>query len=133
MKKATRIADGWFLIVGIVFGLILGSFLGCKLPTSTEVGVPVISYFRATPSQITIGEFSTLSWDVRAIGLTPPDILTVVIHFEIGIPEGITVESAGTLEVYPRETTVYKLTASAGGNSVSKSVMVEIMGYGEEQ
>ena len=131
MKKATRIADGWFLIAGIILGFILGSFSGCKLPTSTETGPVVISYFRAAPSQITVGEFSILSWDVHVVGLAAQHTLTVVIHFEIGIPEGITVGRVGTLEVDPEKTTVYKLTASAGGYSASKSVTVEIMGYGK--
>ena len=119
----------WLWLMCLVLFL---SFLGCEaeLPTSPEAGFPVISYFRATPSQITIGEISILSWDVYVAGLTAPHALTVVIHFEIGIPEGMTVERVGTLEVHPEETTVYKLTANIDGNSVSKSVMVTIMGYG---
>lgn len=113
------IKKGWFLVL-------LLSFLGCEagLPTSPEVGVPVISYFRATPSTITVGEVSMLSWNVHVAGLAAHHTLTVVIYFEIGIPEGLPVERTGTLEVHPKATTVYKLTASAGGNSVSKSVEV---------
>jgi len=111
--------------------VLLLSFLGCEaeLPTSPDIPearFPIISYFRATPSQITIGEFSTLSWDVHVAGFVTHHTLTVVIHFEIGIPEGLPVERTGTLDVHPVETTVYKLTASAGGNSVSKSVTVSI-------
>ena len=105
--------------------VLLLSFLGCEagLPTSPE-GLPVISYFRATPEYISIGESSILSWDVHVAGLTAHHTLTVVIHFEIGIPEGNAVGRVGTLEVHPEATTVYKLTASVGGNSVSKSVIV---------
>ena len=105
--------------------VLLLSFLGCDLPTSPDVaGVPVMNYFRATPSQISVGESSILSWGVHVAGLTAHHTLTVVIYFEIGIPEGITVERVGTMEVSPKGTTTYTLTASVGSNSVSKPVTV---------
>jgi hypothetical protein len=115
--------------------VLLLSFLGCEaeLPTSPdipEVGFPIISYFRATSSQISAGEYSILSWNVHVSGLTSHHTLKVVIYFEIGISEGMSVGRVGTLDVHPEVTTVYTLTADVGGNSVSKSVTVEIMGYG---
>ena len=120
----------------LAFLILLLSFLGCEaeLPTSPDIpeaGFPIISYFRATPSQILTGECSILSWNVHVSGLASHHTLRVVIHFfEIGIPEGLPeglpVERRGTLVVHPEETTVYKLTASIGGNSVSKEIAVSV-------
>ncbi len=104
--------------------VLLLSFLGCKLPTSSEVGVPVISYFRAIPLQIPVGENSILSWDVHVAGFAAHHTLRVTIHSEISPPEDIEVARAGTIVVQPEMTTVYTLTADVGGNSVSKTVTV---------
>ncbi len=116
-KKGRKMSKKvWFLVL-------LLSFLGCKtkLPTSPdipEVGLPVIDYFYAAPPQISVGEGSTLFWRVHGsgrFGIKPP--LNIFIHWGYG--ESIKVGSAGTLEVYPKTTTIYKLTAYVGtGKSI---------------
>lgn len=115
--------------------VLLLSFLGCEaeLPTSPdipEVGFPIISYFRATSSQISAGECSILSWNVHVSGLASHHTLKVVIHCEGGISaydSGVMeVERAGTMEVCPKVTTIYTLTAYVVSNSVSEFVIVSI-------
>lgn len=99
------------------------SFMGCdsKLPTSPDFEVlPVINYFHATPSQISVGEHSTLSWSVHVAGFTMHHILKV----SISNSETIEVAGVGTMNVYPKITTVYKLIANIGGNSVSEFVTI---------
>ena len=134
MKKLNR----WFwnegidwLILAVLCLSILGMATGCKknLPTSPDLkGAPVISYFRAAPSQILLGESSVLSWKVRVSGLTLHHTLKVVLFCADKIHEfspGIkVVERTGTLEVEPKATTVYTLVASVGKNKVSKSITV---------
>ena len=111
--------------------ILILSFLGCEIesPTSPDIpeaGFPIISYFRATPSQILTGECSILSWNVHVSGLTSHHTLKVVIFtgtYDSGFME---VEREGTMEVCPKTTTMYTLTAYIGSNSVSESVIVSI-------
>jgi hypothetical protein len=65
-----------------------------------EVNLPVISSFEASPSAISAGEGSTLSWSVS-------DATSVTIDHEIG-----NVASTGTRQASPTETTIYTLTAT---------------------
>jgi hypothetical protein len=60
---------------------------------------PKISYFTAAPSTIKLGEKSTLSWEVHN---------TTKVEIDVGI--GL-VDSNGSIEVSPSETTHYTLTA----------------------
>jgi len=115
--------------------VLLLSFLGCEveLPTSPDIpegGFPIISYFCATPSQISAGEYSILSWNVHVSGLASHHTLKVIIHCEDGISaydSGVMeVERAGTMEVCPKVTTIYTLTAYVVSNSVSEFVIVTI-------
>jgi len=111
--------------------VLLLSFLGCEaeLPTSPDIpeaGFPIISSFRATPSQILTGECSILSWNVHVSGLTSHHTLKVVIFtgiYDSGVME---IERTGTMEVCPKTTTIYTLTAYVGSNSVSESITVSI-------
>jgi hypothetical protein len=65
-----------------------------------EVNLPVISSFEASPSAISTGEGSRLSWSVS-------DATSVTIDPEIG-----TVALTGTRQASPTETTIYTLTAT---------------------
>ncbi len=104
----------------------------CKseLPVSPDVhqvGLPVIDYFYANPSQILAGEGSTLFWKVSTLGPFHPP-LKIFIHWGYG--QSVRVLSVGTMEVYPRTTIIYKLTAYVGTgtsiNSVSERVTVSV-------
>jgi len=76
---------------------------------------PVISTFTATPSSITTGQSSTLSWSVTG---TPAP--TVSIDQNIGTVTGL------SKSVTPAQTTTYSLTASNSAGSVSKTVTVTV-------
>ncbi|MCQ1534901.1 hypothetical protein FTO70_04185 [Methanosarcina sp. KYL-1] len=62
-----------------------------------------MDYFNAGPEVVKSGELSTLNWGVSGV-------TDITIEPDVG-----TVESAGTFQVSPAETTTYKLTASDGG------------------
>jgi len=70
--------------------------------------------FSADPQTITLGESSTLSWNVI-------DADTISIDPGIG-----SVEPNGTSEVSPTETTTYTLTAEGPGGTTTKSVSVSV-------
>lgn len=115
MRKKT-----WLWLAYLVLFL---SFVGCdtKLPTSPDFeALPVINYFHATPPQISVGEPSILSWSVHVAGFAAQHTLRV----SISNSETIEVAGVGTMNVHPKVTTVYKLTASIGGNSVSEFVTI---------
>lgn len=112
----------WLWLMCLV---LLSSFVGCdaELPVSPDVHqaylyFPVIDYFYAAPTQILFGEGSTLFWKAHVsgpFGIRPP--LNVFIHWGYG--QSIRVESVGAMEVYPKTTTIYKLTAYVGtGKSI---------------
>lgn len=90
-------------------------FSHCKrqLPTTPELSLQ-IRYFTASPSQISAGEFSILSWSV--IGAEK-----VIIDQNIG-----EVAANGTREVSPVETTVYTLTAYGKTDTVSRTATVNV-------
>ena len=75
---------------------------------------PVIQYFNADPSTITVGESTTLSWEVSGVA-------TVTITPGIGI-----VEPAGTQVISPNETTTYTLTASNVNGSDTEQLTVTL-------
>jgi hypothetical protein len=79
-----------------------------------EVNLPVISSFEASPSAISTGEGSTLSWSVS-------DATRVTIEPGIG-----SVALTGTRAVYPTETTIYSLTATTEAESVDATVEVTV-------
>ena len=82
-------------------------------PTPT-VQPPVIASFAAEPSTIEKGQSSTLSWSIS--GAT-----------DMSIDNGIgPVQSRGTRQVFPANTTTYTLTAKGPGGSVSRSATVSV-------
>ncbi|MEO1859234.1 MAG: hypothetical protein ABGZ19_04995 [Verrucomicrobiales bacterium] len=84
---------------------------------SVLVGVSLIGYFIAEPSVINSGEDTTLSWLVREdASISIPPIAWLV-------PP----EPEGTVSVSPEITTKYILTASAGGQSESTEVLINVL------
>ena len=76
---------------------------------------PVIVAFSATPLEITVGDSTTLMWNVT--GAT-----SVSINPGIG-----DVDAAGTISVLPATTTVYTLTATNDAGSTSESLTVMVL------
>lgn len=81
---------------------------------TVKLNPPTINSFTATPSEIFLGNKSTLSWDVS-------NATSVSIDQEIG-----TVSNSSTQEVSPTTTTTYTLTATNDGGSVTKSCEVTV-------
>ena len=81
-------------------------------------GLPVISFFTASPGSITLGASSTLSWSVS--GAT-----TVSINQGVG-----GVSPSGTRVVSPAATTTYTLTATNAAGTVTQPVQVAVSGGG---
>ncbi|HYL75197.1 MAG TPA: peptidoglycan-associated lipoprotein Pal [Bryobacteraceae bacterium] len=82
-------------------------------PTPT-VQPPVIANFSAEPSTIEKGQSSTLSWSIN--GAT-----------DMSIDNGIgPVQSRGTRQVFPANTTTYTLTAKGPGGTVTRSATVSV-------
>lgn len=74
--------------------LVLAACAQVRLPSEN----PTVVSFQATPAAITVGESSTLSWEV-----TGADSVTI---------DGVTVDATGTMEVNPVSTTTYTLVAT---------------------
>jgi len=85
---------------------------------SPSVSLPVIAGFSATPSSITVGQGSTLSWSVSGA-------ITLAISSGVGAVTGLS--SKG---VTPTGTTTYVLTASNSAGSVEASVTVTVTAAG---
>lgn len=81
---------------------------------STSQQVPLITSFNASPSVITIGQSSTLMWNVT--GAT-----TVTMDPGIG-----TVATSGSLDVVPNSTTTYKLVASNNSGTATATDIVTV-------
>lgn len=75
---------------------------------------PIIDYFRANPLTIQNGDSSELSWKVRKAS-------NVEIDNEIG-----SVDSSGTLLVFPTETTTYTLTTVNGYGTKQSDVTITV-------
>jgi len=106
------------LCVWVLAFLSLVFLFSCKgSPTSPDIpqkNLPVINSFTASPAEISYLESSTLSWSVS-------NATTVEINQGIG-----TVESSGSKEVTPAETTVYKLTATNSDGQTTKECEVKV-------
>lgn len=75
---------------------------------------PTINLFFARPSSITLGNNSTIEWDVS--GAT-----------EVSIDQGIgSVVHAGSVEVSPMATATFTLTANNAAGSVTQSFTIEV-------
>ena len=93
----------FFVIAVLVF------ITGC---TGTPPAVPIINSFSASPTTITVGESSTLSWSVT-------DAASVTIDHGVG-----TLALSGTTAVNPTTTTTYILTATNATGSVTATTTV---------
>jgi hypothetical protein len=77
---------------------------------------PVINYFTASPSTVSPGETTTLSWSVSNA-------------FAVTIDQGVgTVASTGSMSIIPVATTMFTLTAVNAAGGTSQSVMITVGG-----
>jgi peptidoglycan-associated lipoprotein len=79
------------------------------------VKAPVIAQFTAEPSSIERGQAATLRWSVS-------DATSVTIEPGLG-----TVQSNGNRQVFPSNSTSYRLTASGPGGNASASATVNVV------
>ena len=123
------------LILGLICFLV---FAYCESPVSPdipkEILLPAIEYFTASPSQISCGESSTLSWNTV-------NTWKVLLFCDDGAhvfsPGVVVVGKAGTKKVWPERTTVYRLVASGAGSPIlqvtpwlsalSETIIVEVV------
>lgn len=99
------------LFIGLIV-LLASSVVGCE-PTAISTP-PVIVDFSTARSEITIGEWVTLSWNVTGAA-------------SVSIDQGIgNVSAVGAETVSPTTTTAYTLTASNAAANVTKSVVISV-------
>ena len=111
-RKWLKIAAG---ATGIVAVILVAIIISQIIPPDGPPEMPEIKYFEASPSAISAGEGSKLSWDVS-------DATSVTIDPEIG-----RVALTGTRQASPTETTIYTLTATndAGNRFDTVKVIVK--------
>lgn len=109
MKSRKRTYFKYFSLFFILIAFIL--IVGC---TGTPPSVPIISSFSADSPSVTVGEFSTLSWNVT-------DATSVTIDNGVG-----TVALSGSTTVSPVTTTTYTLTATNTAGSVTATTTVTV-------
>lgn len=85
-------------------------------PPPTTTGLPVINSFTASPSIITLGDSTNLSWNVS-------NTASVSINHGVG-----TVGTLGSTIVTPPTTTTYTLTASNANGSLTATALVQVSG-----
>jgi hypothetical protein len=103
----------WFLVL-IALALI-GSAVACAAPAAvTPTAKPTIDSFAISPTSITQGQQTTLSWNVS--GAT-----TVTIQPGIG-----SVGSTGSLTLTPAATVTYTLTADNAAGSTASSATLNV-------
>ena len=85
-------------------------------PVAAATGLPVINYFTASPTSITVGDSSTISWDVDSAN-------TAISH---GVGQNL--GAIGNESVSPTVTTTYTLTATNAAGSVTEAVTVTVGG-----
>jgi hypothetical protein len=106
----------WFLVL-IVMSVValIGSAAGCAPAAPTgPADKPAIKSFAASPTSISQGQSTNLSWDVS--GAT-----TVTIEPAIG-----TVGSSGSLQLKPDASTTYTLTATNQAGTDTNSVSIAV-------
>ncbi len=84
-------------------------------PAPAPPSAPVIAQFTAEPTSIQPGQSSTLRWQVSG------EVATVAINQGIG-----TVQTAGSRQVSPTDSTTYTLTAAGPGGNVTASATVSV-------
>lgn len=99
----------------LFFIILIFIFLsGCDGATPIS---PVITFFTATPSSITLGDSATLSWSV-----IDADTITI----DQGI--GTVTNPSGSILVSPIATTPYTLTATNSAGDVTYTVTITVVG-----
>ena len=102
----------YFKYFSLFFAIVVLAFIaGC---TGASPTAPIINSFSASPSTITVGESSTLSWSAT-------DATSVTIDNGIG-----SVALTGTTAVNPTTTTTYTLTATNVAGSVTATTTVTV-------
>lgn len=100
----------------------------CESPVAPEPPVepivPVIEYFRADQTQISPGESSTLSWSTNSAEQV---LLFCWDNGQHNPPTVFVVAKTGTRQVWPDETTIYRLTAYNKAKDASEYVTVEVV------
>jgi parallel beta-helix repeat protein len=97
----------------LLFLIILSAFLtSCGGVTPTN---PVINFFSASPTTITAGDSSTLSW-----------IVTDATSATIDLGVGSVASTTGTTSVSPAVTTTYTLTATNSAGSTNETVTITV-------
>ncbi len=104
-----RTKPRWYIV--LVCGLALLSVCSA---TACRPEPPAISVFSAAPSEITLGESTTLQWVIK-------DATTVNIDQGVG-----NVAVSGSIKLSPTKTIAYTLTATNAGGTVSKSVVINV-------
>ena len=90
-------------------------------PQSGCAGAPIISTFVASPSSITAGQSTTLSWGGVTNGLSGPLVMSVTL--EPGFGE---VGSPGSRVLKPQQTTTYTLKGTGCGGTTQKQLTVTV-------
>ncbi|NYT02931.1 MAG: hypothetical protein GKC10_09290 [Methanosarcinales archaeon] len=116
MTQGKRKGSFWTSRTGyIVEASALLVVLGVYVLNMLSSPYPVIDSFQATPRIINSGENSTLSWKVTGAS-------------EVAIDQGLgTVSSAGSIEISPKRTSTYTMTATNGTiiRKARQTVMVD--------
>ena len=103
----------YFKYFSLFFAITVLVFIaGC---TGAPPTTPIINSFSPSPSTITVGDSSTLSWTVT-------DATSVTIDHGVGS----VASSTGTYSVSPAATTVYTLTATNATGSVTATTTVTV-------
>lgn len=84
-------------------------------PPASTAAAPVIAQFTAEPTNIQIGQSSTLRWQVSG------DVSGVSIDQTIG-----SVQNTGSRRVFPSQPTTYTLTATGSGGSTTATATVNV-------
>ena len=106
----------WFLVlIAVSLVALIGSAAGCGAAVpGTSAAKPAISSFAASPTSISQGQQTTLSWNVSGAG-------TVTIQ-----PDVKTAGATGSLTLTPNATVTYTLTANNEAGSSTSSVTVNV-------
>jgi hypothetical protein len=113
MKRFLR----WSIFLLAAGSIVIG--FGCggspEGPETPNKILPTISSFKADPSMINSGEYSTLSWSTS-------NATSCSIDHGIG-----TVSTSGSYLVDPTETTTYTLTATNADGNATKTCEIEVV------
>ncbi|OGN94854.1 MAG: hypothetical protein A2Z75_03410 [Chloroflexi bacterium RBG_13_50_10] len=104
----------WLLVLIAISMVILSGLAACAPSATGPAGKPTIKSFTASPTSLTAGEQTTISWDVSGV-------TEVTIQPEIG-----RVGPSGSLSLTPAANTTYTLTANNKAGSDTSSVTVTV-------